>query len=59
MNAEIWVTVIHATKNAVLVESNEIEVWLPLSQIEDIDLDSTESQEIEIPEWLAEDKELI
>jgi hypothetical protein len=48
------------TERAILFCDGNKEVWLPRSQIEDIDLTtSPPSAVITIPEWLAENKELI
>jgi len=45
---------------AILFYDGTKEVWLPKSQIEDIDLEANEPlATITIPEWLAESKELI
>jgi len=55
---------LHETDFAILFQEetkNKLEaVWLPLSQINILNEDSkTGEVEIEIPEWLAKDKELI
>lgn len=48
------VEILHETDKAILVETDfGEEVWLPLSQI------NLCGDEVEIPEWLAEDKGLI
>ena len=45
---------------AILFDNGNKEVWLPKSQIEDIDLQANEPlATITIPEWLAMEKELI
>lgn len=49
----------HETEKAILVANlKNKDVWLPKSQIE-IDSDSKGIVEIQMPEWLAVDKELI
>ncbi len=46
------------TDKGVLIEFADKEVWLPKSQIEDWP-DIDEEGDVIMPEWLAEDKELI
>lgn len=49
----------HETDKAILVVNlKNKDVWLPKSQIE-IDSDSKGIVELQLPEWLAEEKELI
>lgn len=49
----------HETEKAILVVNlKNKEVWLPKSQIE-IDSDKAGCVELQLPEWLAEEKELI
>lgn len=50
----------HMTQKAILVENlKQKDVWIPLSQIE-IDHEREDGIiDIQIPEWLAEEKELI
>jgi len=48
------------TKKALMVLNGEDEeLWLPLSQIEVIDIISDNEYEILMPLWLAEEKEII
>ena len=51
----------HETEKAVLVENlKEKDVWIPKSQIEiDYEDEETSLIDIQIPEWLAIDKELL
>ena len=53
----------HVTDQAVLIRQDEIEVWIPISQIlrgsEVTDISATRKGLLVIPEWLAIDKELI
>jgi hypothetical protein len=46
------------TEKAILFDDGNKKVWLPKSQIEDITLDG-DACIITIPEWLAQEKELI
>lgn len=49
-----------ATEKALLCVVDGTEVWLPRSQILDGDLDKRgDSGEIEIPTWLADEKDLL
>jgi len=69
MSEVTWVeiTILHETDDAVLVtqdpdsEDTNIAKWVPKSQITDStdDMDIGAEIEIEIPVWLAEDKELV
>ena len=60
---ELDVEVLWKTEMAIKIEEGEVnDVWIPLSQIKDVDPDELEvgqSRTIEIPEWLAEEKGLI
>lgn len=60
---EIEVTFIKCTSAAVLIEYDESEIWLPRSQLEfhgNFDhCQRGELVEIELPEWLAYEKDLI
>ena len=61
---ELRVVYVHATDSAILVDAGlEENVWLPKSQVEcDTlfdDMEEGSPYDIEIPEWLAEEKELI
>lgn len=50
---EIACEIVHETDRAVLVNDGDIEVWLPLSQVEVTDAS------VLLPEWLAEERGLI
>lgn len=55
---------LHRTKQAILFQEETKEkseaVWIPISQINILNEDNkTKEIEIEIPEWIAQDKELI
>lgn len=53
---ELNIEILHETDKAILIENlNEDNIWLPKSQIYIFDNQKT----IEIPEWLAIDKELV
>jgi predicted RNA-binding protein (virulence factor B family) len=58
---EIFGEVKAVTDLAILLDDGDHEVWLPLSQIESETDDYEKGDEIIvfIPEWLAEEKELI
>jgi hypothetical protein len=56
---DITVEILHETENALLVVSGEVEAWIPKSQIEDMTNLSNGLFEIVIPEWIAEDKNLV
>lgn len=60
---ELTLEVKQETVLAFLVTDNDIEEWIPKGQISVIDKYEDEEEnviiEIEIPEWLAKDKELI
>lgn len=47
--------IVHGTEKATLFRFDEEEVWLPLSQIEDLD---TAEQTVEVADWLVEKKGL-
>lgn len=57
---EVTVEVRHETQKAVLVKNlKNLEVWLPKSQIE-LEYDEVKKVHIiQLPEWLANEKELI
>lgn len=50
--------IIWETELAILVDDGSLEVWLPKSEIH-YDGKVGDDVEIELPEWLAYDKELI
>ena len=55
---------ITSTDKALLIEADGEQVWIPISQINDLSVELSELERgdpltITIPEWLAEDKELI
>lgn len=54
---------LHKSENAILVKDCEDSIWLPLSQIEiEDDLECLERGDfitVFIPDWLAEEKELV
>lgn len=54
---EIFAEFKKETENAVLIDYDGVEAWLPKSQIE-YQINGTEI-ELMVPEWLAIDKELI
>jgi len=61
---DITCTFIASSAGAILIEVDGIEDWIPKSQITDasVDLEGLEKGDvltITIPEWLAEDRELI
>jgi len=56
---EITVQVRAETPKAYLVFDGDVEAWLPKSQVEVISQEDAETITIEIPEWLAQDRELI
>lgn len=56
---DICATIINKTAKAVLISDGIRETWLPISQIEIIDNPDGVTVTIELPEWLALDKELI
>ena len=56
---EITAEIIKQTDFAILIDDGEVRVWLPKNQIEQIDRVYENCAEISIPEWLAEEKELI
>lgn len=55
-SVEIDVDIKYETKDAVLVSDGDIDVWIPKSQLDDIDY---KEKTILIPEWLAHDMGLI
>jgi hypothetical protein len=59
---ELKIQIEHFTNKAILVKNlNDNKVWIPKSQIEldDEELSIGQIQEIQIPEWIAVDKELV
>ena len=54
---------LHHTDEAILIDDDGYEIWLPISQIEhqeDLDmLDRYEWITIMVPDWLAEEKEMV
>jgi hypothetical protein len=57
MGELVWVTftkVLRETDRAYLFLTRDGEIWLPKSQIEDLGAHG----EVQIPKWLAEEKEL-
>lgn len=59
---ELAVEFVRETENAILVKDGNNEVWIPKSQVtydEDLELKRGLALEIELPEWLAEEKGLI
>lgn len=58
---EIRGTILAETPDAYLLDDGDIEVWIPKSQIDNLDDDweIEDTIEMEIPEWLAEQKGLI
>ena len=60
---EILCIFLHETDEAILIEDeNDNQVWIPKSQIANWEEDMYEKHddfEIEIPEWLAIEKELV
>lgn len=57
---DINVEIIHETEAAVLISDSRVEVWVPKSQIDNLDdVEVGEHVTITIPEWLAEQGGLI
>ncbi len=57
---EIWVELIMITNAAILINDGQTEAWLPKSQIEyDDDAEPGDTIDIEMPEWLAVEKDLV
>lgn len=58
---ELTVEFIRQTDAAILVNEGTMEVWLPKSQVtyDEDKLQKSKTFEIELPEWLAEEKGLI
>lgn len=56
---EIACTVKHQTDNAMLINDGDKDAWIPKSKISDYSETNGVIESIFIPEWLAEDKELI
>jgi len=55
---EIWLEIVRETDGAYLVGDGDQEVWLPKSQVAIIDKKEGFSF-FSIPQWLAEEKELV
>ena len=57
---EVTVTILRdrGSENAILVEYDGNEIWIPRSQIE-CDLDEGETGEILLAEWKAEEEDMI
>lgn len=51
--ARIDVEILHETANAYLVEDAGNEVWIPKSQVKEIEFYKDGSASMTIPEWLA------
>ena len=51
--------IIRQTPEATLFDTGDEEVWLPKSQILEVDDSDPERKTVTIPEWLAIDKELV
>lgn len=62
-DVEVCVEFIFTTEKAMKVKDCDNEIWLPHSQIHNLkdpkDLKRGDNIILEIPEWLAQDKELI
>lgn len=59
-SVEIDCEIFASTEKAIMIENLKGEdVWLPLSQIEVLKEDCRQNAVIEVPEWLAIDKELV
>ena len=57
---EIYGTIIHETKESILLTDGDIEFWLPLSQINyDAQCGVGDEVVVEVPYWIALDKNLI
>jgi len=57
---EIHGTIIHETEESILLTDGDSEVWLPLSLIEyDYNCGVGDMVVIEVPEWMAIDKNLV
>lgn len=60
MDIEIAVEIIHRTEKAFMVKNlKDQNVWIPRSQISDYMGDEDSPETIFIPQWLAEEKELV
>lgn len=57
--ADIEVLLKHATKAAYLVNDGTKDVWVPKSQCELAENPTTATHTLTLPEWLAQEKELI
>ena len=56
---EIECEIVRSTEKAILIKSGKTEAWIPKSQIINQVFTKEKQTGIEIPEWLAYDKELI
>ncbi len=59
---EVTGNIIATTPDAIMLDNDDVQVWLPLSQITtdtSVDFDIGEIVTIEIPEWLAIDRGLV
>lgn len=56
---EIYAEVKAKTEKAYMISDGDIEAWVPLSHIENIELLANGVWEIVIPEWLAQEKGFI
>jgi len=56
-DVEIMVTIKAKTSAAVLVFDGDRSIWLPLSQVDVVD--DGDKTYVQMPEWLAVDKELV
>ena len=57
---EVYGTIIHETNESILLTDGDIEAWLPLSQISyDASCGVGDEVIVEVPEWLAFEKNLI
>ena len=58
---EVAGKVLAKTPEAILINDGDKDAWLPISQIENYDESwkTGETVDLEIPEWLATEKELV
>lgn len=57
---EITVDLVHETDRAILIRgADDVEQWIPKSQVQSVDGDVGESVTIEIARWLAEERGLV
>lgn len=62
MTEKFEVDFLHETTDAVLIWNGDAEIWLPKSQIKGFEEDTYSKWDgisIEIPIWLAEEKEMV